>query len=263
MEEQSNKNINTNNKQIANAIIIAGIIIAGAILLKGNEAPSGSPTSPNNKINLINTEARAVSADDHILGNPNAPILIIEYSDTECPFCKVFHNTLHSVVENSDDKVAWVYRHYPIQELHPKAFNEAVASECAWEQSGNENFWKYIDEIFRRTESNNRLNESELPKIASDIGLDLNAFNSCLLSSKYATKVQTDIDDSRKAGASGTPFSLIVTKKTITAKIQAEIIATINAPGAVSFDSEKKNVMSMNGALPLEMVNKILAILLK
>ena len=112
-----------NNKEIAGAIIVAGLLIAGAIMLKGNS--SNSPTIDRN---VANIEARVVSEDDHILGNKDAKVVIIEYSDTECPYCKVFHNTLHNIVDGNEE-VAWVYRHYPIPELHKKAFYEANATD--------------------------------------------------------------------------------------------------------------------------------------
>lgn len=264
MEENIQNTATTNNsqKQVAGAIVLAGALIAGALLLKGN-TPVPSAVSTDNQAGSINTEARAVSPDEHIIGNSNAPIVIIEYSDTECPFCKVFHTTMHNVVEKNNGNVSWVYRHYPIPELHPKAFHESEATECAWEQGGNDAFWKYIDEVFTRTESNNKLDVAELPKIAKDIGLNTTTFNICLESGKHTNKVQSDIDDGIKAGATGTPYSLIVVKKDITTKTQTEILKALNVKGAVSFDTTNKNIMSMNGALPPEMVKKIIDILLK
>ncbi|MES3031897.1 MAG: thioredoxin domain-containing protein [Patescibacteria group bacterium] len=110
----------------------------------------------------MNKEIRPVSVDDHILGTLDAKIIIVEYSDLECPFCKVFHNTMHQVVEKSNGDVAWVYRHYPIPQLHAKAFHEAEATECAWEQKGNEGFWKYMDKLFEITTSNDSLDASRL-----------------------------------------------------------------------------------------------------
>jgi protein-disulfide isomerase len=92
---------------------------------------------------------RAVSAEDHVIGDLNtAELVIVEYSDLECPFCQRFHDTMHQVVKDTEGRVAWVYRHYPIPQLHPKAFQAAEASECAWEQEGNEGFWKYADKVF-------------------------------------------------------------------------------------------------------------------
>jgi thiol-disulfide isomerase/thioredoxin len=89
-----------------------------------------------------------INEKDHIMGNPNAEIVIIEYSDFECPFCKTHHATLKKLVEEYDGQVAWVFRHYPIQQLHPNAFEKAVASECISKIKGNEAFWKYTDLLF-------------------------------------------------------------------------------------------------------------------
>lgn len=219
IKENTSKN-NNNQKQIAGAIIIAGLIVAGAILLKGN---SNTVVLPQENINKNIT----ILKDDHIFGNKDAKIVIVEYSDTECPFCKVFHNTMHKVVENSDDKVAWIYRHYPIASLHQKAFNESLATECAWEQGGNETFWKYIDEVFKRTESNDRLDSAELPKIASDLGLDLNVFNSCLNTEKYGDKIRSDMASGEKALVNGTPSSFILVK--------GKVVDTI--PGALPYEA--------------------------
>ena len=92
---------------------------------------------------------RGVQDDDHIIGDKNAKVVIVEYSDTECPFCKVFHETLHQVVSEYDGKdVAWVFRHWPIPQLHPKAPKEAEALECAAELGGNDMFWKYTHKLF-------------------------------------------------------------------------------------------------------------------
>ena len=196
---------------MAGAIIIAGIIIGGAILLKDSLPGDGSglaniPGDPNS----LNVEIRPVSGDDHILGNKNAKIVIVEYSDTECPFCKNFHKTMQEVVKQNDGEVAWVYRHYPIPELHSKAPRQAEATECAYEQGGNTAFWKYIDRMFEVTPSNNGLPDSELENIAEYVGLNSSAFYTCLQSGKYKDKVADDIADGRKAGVSGTPSSLIL-----------------------------------------------------
>ncbi|MCE9549191.1 DsbA family protein [Candidatus Nomurabacteria bacterium] len=193
-----------NNQQIAGAIIIAGLIIGGAVLLKGNNSVSG--TKPEDAVEKI----QPVDKTEHILGNPNAKVMIVEYSDTECPYCKMFHATMHEVIKQREGKVAWVYRHYPITQLHQKAFREAEATECAWEQGGNDAFWKYVDEIYVRTQSNDTLDVKELPKIAEFVGLDVAAFNTCLESGKYTEKVQNHFDSGFEAGVRGTPRSVIL-----------------------------------------------------
>jgi protein-disulfide isomerase len=82
---------------------------------------------------------------DHIIGNPNAPILIIEYSDLECPYCKKFGETMKEIVAESNGEVAWVYRHWIV---HQGAVAKAAAAECVAKIKGNDSFWKYIDLVF-------------------------------------------------------------------------------------------------------------------
>ena len=226
----SNVDKNEGTKQIISAIIIVGIFIVGAILLRGSKP---SYTTENTDSNIFsNLPIRPITAEDHILGDPNAQVFIVEYSDTECPYCKVFHNTMQNIVERSNGQVAWVYRHYPIAGLHPKAFHEAEATECAGEQGGNVAFWKYTNEIYDRTESNNKLPVEELPKIAAEIGLDVISFNTCLASGKFADKINADIDDGGEIGVQGTPSSFIVKN--------GKVVDTIH--GAADFNTVKSKI---------------------
>lgn len=195
------------------AIVIAGALIAGALYF------SGSSKTPANTAALpaaVTAEGmRPVDGTDHILGNPSAELVIVEYSDTECPFCKQFHNTMKQVMNSygKDGDVAWVYRHFPIDQLHSKARKQAEATECAADQGGNDKFWAFTNTLYERTPSNNGFDDKQLPVIAKDIGLDVNAFNTCLSSGKFAAKVEADYQDALKAGGRGTPYSLIITKK--------------------------------------------------
>jgi protein-disulfide isomerase len=191
------------------AIVVAGALVAGAIYFGGARSPQAVG---NNQPDPSKIDIKAVSAEDHILGNANAELVIVEYSDTECPFCKVFHNTLKQVMQTYPGKIAWVYRQLPIPQLHARAMKEAEATECAAELGGNQSFWNYLDEIFERTNSNDSLDPAELPKIALAIGLDVNAFNTCLSSGRHAGKIQDSIEEATKAGARGTPYSVILSK---------------------------------------------------
>lgn len=190
-------------------IIIAGLLVSGTIFFLNRDArPANTPETPDD------LEMRPVSEEDHILGSPNAQVVIIEYSDFECPFCKQFHETMHRVVDEygPDGQVAWVFRHFPIAQLHSKAPQEAEAAECAAELGGNDGFWNYADRIFEITPSNNGLDLSLLPQIAEDIGLDRVAFEECLDSGRHEEKVAADYNDARAAGAQGTPYSVVLTR---------------------------------------------------
>ena len=202
----------TSNLAVPIAIIIAGAIIAGALYFtKGTTAPKEN--TANNEPTIA--DVAPVTPNDHILGNPNAPIVIVEYSDMECPFCKTFHSTMNQIMDEygKDGKVAWVYRHFPIDQLHSKADKEAEATECAFAQGGNEMFWKYINRIFEVTPSNNNLDSAQLPAIAKELGLDAAKFNECLSSGTYASKVETMYQSGITAGVRGTPHSFVITTK--------------------------------------------------
>lgn len=90
-----------------------------------------------------------VDEDDHIRGDLDAEIVLVEYSDFLCPFCGQFHDTMKQIVDTYEaDQVAWVYRQFPIPQLHPEAPRYSQASECIADIEGNEAFWDYADEVF-------------------------------------------------------------------------------------------------------------------
>lgn len=266
------------------AIVIAGGLIAGAVFLSrggAGAAETGNGSDSNARLaalqGLTKTAAaiplRAVDASDHIRGNPDAKLLIIEYSDTECPFCKNFHATMQKVIDDYGKRgdVAWVYRHFPLVQLHPKAPKEAEALECAAEQGGSGTFWAYTDELFRVTSSNNGLDPAELPRIAERVGLDADAFNSCLASGRYAETVQKQYAEAVDAGGSGTPFSILAVHKpfnesvaTALRAINEELLRRLppGSPDPLVISSDKLKV-TLSGAFPLPTLKQIIELLLK
>lgn len=151
-----------------------------------------------------------VSARDHVRGPRTALVKLIEFGDTECPLCKRFHPTLKRLVDDYRGQVAWVFRHFPIAEIHPKAPKEAEATECAAELGGEAKFWAYVDRLYEITPSNNRLDPAELPRIAQHIGLERTSFEQCLASGRHAARVAADVADALAAGAPGTPYTVVV-----------------------------------------------------
>jgi protein-disulfide isomerase len=200
------------------SIVLAGLLIAGGIYLNG-KITKENPT-PTQKQQLasqnLSDSIRPIDANDHVLGSPKARVLVVEYSDTECPFCKVFNNTMNSIMQQygKDGNVAWVYRHYPIAELHSKAFKEAEATECAASLGGNSIFWEYINKVYETTPSNNNLDPKELTNIATAVGLSSTDFNVCLDSEKFAPRVNLDIKNGQEIGIGGTPYSVVIDTKT-------------------------------------------------
>lgn len=198
------------------AIIIAGLIIGGAVYFSStNSAKLAQKANlPTNTAPTPTGNPRPVTSDDHILGNPNADLVIVEYSDTECPFCKQFNVTLNQVMTDygKDGKVAWVYRHFPIDQLHTRARKESEATECSGDQGGNEKFWQMLEMIYKNTPSNNGLDPAQLPIYAKSISLDVKAFNTCLSSGKFTAKVDADYKEAVSIGGRGTPYSVIISK---------------------------------------------------
>lgn len=198
------------NKLIPIAIIVAGLLVGGAVFLSSR----GGSVTPSTTGTPEDIALPPVTAEDHILGNPNAQLMVVEYSDFECPFCKNFHQTMHRIIDEygAEGRVAWVYRHFPIVQIHTKAPKEAEATECATELAGNNGFWAYADRLFEVTPSNNALDLDLLPQIAEDVGLDRAAFVACLDSDKYKNKVSEQARDAQAAGARGTPYSVIIAR---------------------------------------------------
>ena len=202
------------------SIIVAGLLIGGGYYLNGrnkinNQNSLGASSMVQEQIKQA-ANIRPVDANDHILGNPSAPVVIVEYSDTECPFCKEFHKTMRALMSDYGSKgnIAWVYRHFPFEELHPKALKEAEALECVGELGGNSKFWEYTNRLYEITPSNNDLDPKELTNIAKQVGLSSDKFNTCLESEQYAPRVKADVNDAQGAGGEGTPFSIIIDTKT-------------------------------------------------
>ncbi|MEK7575180.1 MAG: thioredoxin domain-containing protein [Patescibacteria group bacterium] len=256
------------------SIIIAGVIIGGAVLLS-NGGPAKNvfkePAQATNTSITENLTLRDVTADDHILGNPNAKIVMVEFSDLECPFCKSFHTTMQTLIDQygKTGNVAWVYRHFPL-DIHPKAFTEAEASECALELGGNEKFWAYINKLLSVTPSNNGLDLTQLPKIAGQVGLNVTQFQTCLDSGKYSAKVKADYEDGLTAGVSGTPNTVLVMTNPITtaaAKRLSEINQSIlnqlppGSPNVITLDSTNKKV-GIGGAFQLAVMKEIIDLIL-
>jgi len=195
------------------AIVVAGAIIALALYFalsgKANAptAQNGGEQAPQ-EINI-----RGIQKDDLLKGDKNAKLVIYEYSDTECPFCKRFHETMNKIVDEYDGQVAWVYRHFPLDQLHPKARKEAEAVECAVKIAGPEKGFAYLDRLMELTPSNNGLDLKELPKIAQYVGVNVDSFNKCLESNETAKNVDEDAKDAMASGARGTPHNIFVIGK--------------------------------------------------
>ncbi|MBI3572435.1 thioredoxin domain-containing protein [Candidatus Kaiserbacteria bacterium] len=186
------------------AICIAGVVLAGAVYLSVRHEPS---TSSGNGDPIL---VRPVGSTDHILGSPAAPVQIVEYADFDCEFCRGFSATLHQIVANEGaaGQIAWVYREFPLSEIHPNALAHAEAAECVAATAGNDAFWAFADSLFK----NQPADPATYGTLAAAAGVKGDAFASCYASasSSVLARIQADRQNALAVGARGTPYSLIL-----------------------------------------------------
>ncbi len=183
---------------------------------KQQQAQVAARAAEERQANEKAKKVRRVSASrDHVYGNPNAPVSLIEYSDFECPFCKRFHATANEIVDAYGGKVNWVYRHFPLSMHNPGAQKEAEASECVAQLGGNDAFWKFANAIYARTKSNgNGFPLDQLVPLGKEIGLDEKQLKECIDAAKYASRVQEDLDEGIQVGITGTPANFLLRNDT-------------------------------------------------
>lgn len=214
------------------AIVVAGLIIAGAVIY------TKSPQAPTGLLEEIETAGEqqakekkesppaefTITEKDHIRGNPEATVTIMEYSDFQCSYCARFHSTVQQILEDYPDQVRWVYKHFPLDGIHSNARPAAEASECLAEQAGNEGFWQFADGLF---EKQSKLGNELYNELASEIGVNIEQFKECVSARKYKDRVETDYQEGIAAGVRGTPGNFV----------NGEPI-----PGAVPYESLKAAV---------------------
>lgn len=215
------------------AIIIGGGIIAIAVYASvSKHAASTAAGNP--------ALVRPISGADHILGNPTAPVMIVEYADFDCTYCKTFNDTLRQVIatEGTDGKVALVFREFPLTEIHPNALSHARAAECVAQVAGNDTFWKFADALF----AHQPVDPASYGTLANSVGVSGNAFASCYANAAATVdaRITADREDALAVGAQGTPYSLILVRGA----------APIVMDGAYSYDAVKQLVDQALTTLP-------------
>jgi len=182
------------------SIFLGGLTVAFAVIFTGGLGRiSSSAGGPADDSGSAVTEVEVSVDDDPGLGDPNAPLTMIEFSDYECPFCKSFFEQTLSQIKSAyidTGKVRFVYRDLPLPFHNPAATKEALAANCARDQKGDEGYFLYHDEIFARTTSNGEgMKNAGYAAAATKIGLDVSAFNSCLSTEKFKDEVAKDLED--------------------------------------------------------------------
>ena len=207
-------------------LMTAAGLILGVILGFGGAKLTGTTTanSNNNAVVAANTNTDTntdnagdtaaapnvtITSSDHLRGAKNAKVVLVEYSDFQCPYCKQFDTVMKQVMTNYGTKVAWVYRHFPLS-FHANAQIAAEASECASEQG---KFWEMADIMFSKGQSNGTgLAQADLETYAKNLGLNTSKFSSCLTTNKYASVVSADQATGSANGVNGTPGTILIDK---------------------------------------------------
>lgn len=209
------ENVQPNPYLIPGAIVLAGALIAAAVIYTNlpKTNPSAKGTGAANK-SLEQNAGSNLADDGPFLGSPEAPVAMVEFSDFQCPFCRrFFKETLPQIKEKyvKTGKVKFVYRDFPLVQIHNMAQKYAEAGECANEEG---KFWQMHDKIFEEQEKLGQgtvtgITAADVKKWAREIGLDGQRFDQCLDSGKYAQEVGKDYNDGVAAGVSGTPGTFV------------------------------------------------------
>lgn len=199
---------------------VVGLIVILSMLMSGkslawaggtntnNNAPTApsAPTNPNQPTPPVGAPVKPVDEKtDHIRGNKNAKVTLIEYSDFECPFCLRHLDTINQILAQYPNDVRLIYRHYPLTSIHPEAQKAAEASECAGAQG---KFWEMHDKIFAANAAGT-MNVQKWKDAAKELSLDTNKFNKCLDGGEMAARVNQDTAEGSSAGVSGTPATFV------------------------------------------------------
>lgn len=193
------------------AIMAAGALVAGAVVYsnKGGSTSSvvSSVTQPGQPVeNPKSTTKSNLVDDDPSLGNPDAPVVIVEFGDFQCPFCKRFYDTSRKdIIEKyvRTGKARLVYRDFPLEQIHPYARSTAEAAECAGDQ---DKYWAYHDALYEKQDEFSTLN---FVALAGELGLNKEEFQKCFEERKHKDEVTRDFNDGIAAGVAGTPASFI------------------------------------------------------
>lgn len=149
----------------------------------------------------------AVNENDQKQGNPQAPVILVEYGDYECPYCGEAYPIIKEIQNYFDDKLLFVFRNFPLAEMHPNA----LAAACVAESAANQHkFWEVHDLIYENQED---ISFNQLMKYARTVGTDIKKLESDMNSLKVINKVEGDMESGARSGVNGTPTFFINGKR--------------------------------------------------
>lgn len=149
-----------------------------------------------------------VSQADHVLGNPNAKLTIIEFADLQCPACRAFDPIVNQVVAERAQDVKYIYKHFPLYQIHANAMLAAVGAESAATQG---KFWEYKKVLFENQDKwgNAVDSKDKIIEIIKSIGIDTNKWQALLEDKTIQEKVNTDLGEAMRLNLNGTPTVFI------------------------------------------------------
>jgi len=148
---------------------------------------------------MANVTVPEITATDHVLGAGDAPVTVLEYGDYECPFCRGAARDLHRMLDLYPGSIRFVFRNFPIPQLHPHAEQAAEAAEAAAAQG---RFWEMYELLLRPSSG---LDLDSLLGYARDLGLDLDRFGKEVTDGAYAAKIEQDVQEGFRNGVNATP----------------------------------------------------------
>jgi protein-disulfide isomerase len=233
------------------SISVALLLVAGAVwyVSQGTdeEQPAALPAAElaRDPIDSI----RPIQASDHVIGNPNAPVVIVVFSDFQCPYCEDHHKVMRSIMDmfGRDGNVAWVYRHFPFVDVHPESPMYALASECAASLGGNQAFWTYTEGLFNMISPDYAATPADLVALAGTVGVDRVAFASCMRNNEHMERVEEDFEEAIRAEADATPFTVIFTNEGATGIAGAQPLPEFTALVKALVDINTKDGLTAPG----------------
>ena len=191
------------------AIIVAALILAASHVAYGLIVAKSAPTGP---VTMFN--GRAIDDTDLVTGNVKSKVFLVEYSDTECPFCAQLHPTIKKIQDEYASKIGFVYRYFPLTQIHPHSFEESRAVYCVGKNLGAAKRESYINSMFeyKLSKKNMVLPDGGKEGMAREQGVDVAAFNACMQAQESSDAVNASIQDGIAAGVQGTPASFVLIK---------------------------------------------------
>ena len=191
------------------AIIIAAVILAVSHVGYAFIMSHASPQAPTTAF-----KGRSVDDTDLMTGNTKSKVILVEYSDTQCPFCAQLYPTMKKLHEEYGPKIGFVYRYFPLTQIHPDAFEEARAVYCVGKNLGAAKREEYVNQIFeyKWSKQNMVLPKGQKEIMARNVGVNDATFSACMQDIASSDAINASMQDGVNAGVQGTPASFVLIK---------------------------------------------------